>query len=78
MSEINFRAHTFTGKREIKMAVQSMTGYGKAEVVGEGYTATVELKSVNNRFLEFQIRTSKNILALESGGAFLEGTVLGV
>ncbi len=47
------------------MAVQSMTGYGKAEVVGDGYSATVELKSVNNRFLEFQIRTSKNILHLE-------------
>ncbi len=48
------------------MTVQSMTGFGKAEIVGEGYTATVELKSVNNRFLEFQVRTSKNILALES------------
>ncbi len=48
------------------MTVQSMTGFGKAEIVGEGYTATVELKSVNNRFLEFQVRTSKNILVLES------------
>jgi len=42
-----------------------MTGYGKAEDVGEGYSVTVELKSVNNRFLEFQIRASKNILYLE-------------
>ena len=47
------------------MAVQSMTGYGKAEAVGAGYTVTVELKSVNNRFLEFQIRASKSILHLE-------------
>jgi uncharacterized protein (TIGR00255 family) len=47
------------------MAMQSMTGYGKAEVVGEGYSASIELKSVNNRFLEFQIRTSKNIVHLE-------------
>lgn len=47
------------------MAVQSMTGYGKAEFVGEGYAITVELKSVNNRFLEFQTRTSKNIMHLE-------------
>lgn len=47
------------------MAVQSMTGYGKAEAVGAGYTVTVELKSVNNRFLEFQIRASKSILYLE-------------
>lgn len=42
-----------------------MTGYGKAETVGAGYTVTVELKSVNNRFLEFQIRASKSILHLE-------------
>ncbi len=42
-----------------------MTGYGKAEAVGAGYSVTVELKSVNNRFLEFQIRASKNILHLE-------------
>ncbi len=47
------------------MAVQSMTGYGKAEAVGAGYSVTVELKSVNNRFLEFQIRASKSILHLE-------------
>ena len=47
------------------MAAQSMTGYGKAETVGEGYSVTVELKSVNNRFLEFQVRASKNILPLE-------------
>src|SRR4051812_23782407 len=47
------------------MAVQSMTGYGKADAVGEGYSVTVEFKSVNNRFLEFQIRTSKNIIHLE-------------
>jgi uncharacterized protein (TIGR00255 family) len=47
------------------VAVQSMTGYGKAEAVGAGYTVTVELKSVNNRFLEFQIRASKSILHLE-------------
>ena len=47
------------------MAAQSMTGYGKAETVGAGYSVTVELKSVNNRFLEFQVRASKNILHLE-------------
>jgi uncharacterized protein (TIGR00255 family) len=48
------------------VAAQSMTGYGKAETVGEGYSVTVELKSVNNRFLEFQMRASKNILPLET------------
>lgn len=48
------------------MAVHSMTGYGKAEAVGEGYSVAVELKSVNNRFLEFQVRASRNILPLEA------------
>lgn len=47
------------------MAAQSMTGYGKAEAVGAGYAVTVELKSVNNRFLEFQARTSRDLLHLE-------------
>lgn len=47
------------------MTAQSMTGYGKAEAVGAGYAVTVELKSVNNRFLEFQVRASKNLLPLE-------------
>ncbi len=42
-----------------------MTGYGKADAVGAGYSVTVEFKSVNNRFLEFQIRASKSILHLE-------------
>jgi uncharacterized protein (TIGR00255 family) len=45
--------------------MQSMTGYGKAEAVGEGWSVTVELKSVNNRFLEFQARTSRNLLHIE-------------
>ena len=47
------------------MPVTSMTGYGKAQVVGKGYTVSVELKSVNNRFLEFQVRTSRNLMHLE-------------
>lgn len=47
------------------MAAQSMTGYGKAEEIGQGYSVTVELKSVNNRFLEFQARTSRDLLFLE-------------
>ena len=45
--------------------LQSMTGYGKAESVGDGWSVTVEIKSVNNRFLEFQARTSRNLMHLE-------------
>ena len=32
--------------------MQSMTGYGKAEYHENGITLTVEIKTVNNRFLD--------------------------
>jgi uncharacterized protein (TIGR00255 family) len=60
----SLRAHGAQAREEF-VAVQSMTGYGKADAVGTGYSVTVELKSVNNRFLEFQVRASRNILPLE-------------
>lgn len=47
------------------MAIQSMTGYGRAERREAGFAVVVELKSVNNRFLEFQCRNSKDLLHLE-------------
>jgi uncharacterized protein (TIGR00255 family) len=47
------------------MAIQSMTGYGRAEHQASDYTVTIEIKSVNNRFLEFQFRNSKDLLHLE-------------
>ena len=39
--------------------VRSMTGYGKAELEQGGYTITVELKSVNHRYFEFNCRTPR-------------------
>ena len=39
--------------------VRSMTGYGKAELEQGGYTVTVELKSVNHRYFEFNCRTPR-------------------
>lgn len=39
--------------------VRSMTGYGKAELETNGYTVTVELKSVNHRYFEFSCRTPR-------------------
>ncbi len=38
------------------MPIQSMTGFGKAEIVGEHFQVTVELKSVNHRFKDFRFR----------------------
>jgi uncharacterized protein (TIGR00255 family) len=47
------------------MALQSMTGYGRAEESAASYSINVELKSVNNRFLDFQCRVPRELLHLE-------------
>ena len=38
---------------------RSMTGFGRAEAVNETRKLTVEMKSVNNRYLDFNIRMPK-------------------
>ena len=45
----------------------SMTGYGSARGVVEGQTVTVEIKSVNNRFLDCAVRLPRTLLFAESG-----------
>ena len=45
--------------------ISSMTGYGRAEKIMNDHLAVVELTSVNNRYLEFQIRLPRTLLALE-------------
>lgn len=45
--------------------ISSMTGYGRAEKNYDDGRVTVEISSVNNRFLEFQLRLPKNISELE-------------
>ena len=39
--------------------MKSMTGYGKGEAVGENRKIVIELKSVNNRYLDINSRVSK-------------------
>ncbi len=48
--------------------IKSMTGFGRAEVVSEERKITVELKSVNHRYLDLGIRMPKKL-------GFLEGTI---
>ena len=43
----------------------SMTGYGMAKGVVEGQEITVELKSVNNRYLDCSVRLPRNFLFAE-------------
>ena len=38
------------------MNIRSMTGYGRSETLSEDYRLVVEIKSVNHRFLDLNIR----------------------
>ena len=48
------------------MAIRSMTGFGLAEALTPSGTYRVEIRGVNNRFLETQIRLPKFTANLES------------
>lgn len=43
----------------------SMTGYGRGEYLDERYHFTVEAKSVNNRYLDIQVKLPRKITYLE-------------
>jgi uncharacterized protein (TIGR00255 family) len=45
--------------------IESMTGYGQSEIERDGVKLSLELRSVNNRFLDLQIRMPKFLQALE-------------
>jgi uncharacterized protein (TIGR00255 family) len=45
--------------------MKSMTGYGKGTVTGENFSVSVDLKTVNNRFLDIHLRAGSELSALE-------------
>ncbi len=45
--------------------MQSMTGYGRGIVSADGREITIELKSVNHRFLDVSMRLPRHLLFLE-------------
>ena len=45
--------------------MRSMTAFGRATVTGEGYELTVELRSVNNRYLDLNFRLPRAWTAME-------------
>jgi uncharacterized protein YicC (UPF0701 family) len=53
--------------------MKSMTGYGKAMVAGDDFSVSVDLKTVNNRFLDIHLRVGSELASLESSikNAFL-------
>ncbi len=45
--------------------IKSMTGYGRGEAVGEDLTVTVELRAVNNRYLDCAVKMPRSYLFAE-------------
>ncbi len=48
------------------MNIKSMTGYGRAETSNDRFRLSVEVKSVNSRFLDLNIKMPKRCNALEA------------
>ncbi|OLE50982.1 MAG: YicC family protein [Acidobacteria bacterium 13_1_20CM_3_53_8] len=46
--------------------MKSMTGFGRGAATGENYSVGVDLKTVNNRFLDVHLRTGGEIASLEA------------
>jgi uncharacterized protein (TIGR00255 family) len=46
--------------------MKSMTGYGRGNFVGEDFAVAVELKTVNNRFLDINLRLPPDLQPLEA------------
>src|SRR6266487_1822560 len=45
--------------------MKSMTGYGRGSAIGEDFSVSVDLKTVNNRFLDIHLRLGSELSALE-------------
>jgi uncharacterized protein (TIGR00255 family) len=46
--------------------MKSMTGYGRGTVNGDDFSVSVDLKTVNNRFLDIHLRVGAEMSALEA------------
>ncbi|MBQ9942623.1 MAG: YicC family protein [Christensenellaceae bacterium] len=51
--------------------MKSMTGFGRAEAEEQGYKLTIEIKTVNHRFLDMNIRMPRFMLFLEDAARAL-------
>jgi len=45
--------------------MKSMTGFGRGTVTGDSFSVAVEIKTVNNRFLDVHLRMSQELAPLE-------------
>ena len=46
--------------------IASMTGFGRGEATGDGMSISVELRTVNNRFLEVTTRLPRSLSLKEN------------
>lgn len=46
--------------------MKSMTGFGRGSAQGEGFNVAVELKTVNNRFLDVHLRAGAELSSIEA------------
>src|SRR5437899_12267044 len=46
--------------------MKSMTGFGRGTVSGEDFMVAVEIKTVNNRYLDIHLRMSQELSAIEN------------
>src|SRR6266404_2015993 len=46
--------------------MKSMTGFGRGAANGEEFTVAVEIKTVNNRYLDIHLRLSQELSAIET------------
>ncbi len=46
--------------------MKSMTGFGRGAVAGENFAASVEIKTVNNRYLDLNLRLANELQSLEA------------
>ena len=46
--------------------IYSMTGYGRSEIQRDGFTVRVELRSVNSRFMDLALKTSRELFNYEN------------
>lgn len=61
-----------------KNMVASMTGYGRGEANGEGKSITIEIKSVNHRYLEMAVRLPRTYVMFEERiKSYLKNTLPG-
>jgi uncharacterized protein (TIGR00255 family) len=45
--------------------MKSMTGFGRGTMQGEGFSVAVDVKTVNNRFLDVHLRTASELASVE-------------